>query len=182
MSSLKERLLKLFGCFTAKENDEPEPIKRGEISESWSHWRIIIIDKNGEKEADPNLYTRLGRVKIKFKQECFSVSTILNSIFNINNVSKDREIKAKLISILFSSVMIETKECIMRSNPKVISNSERIAFIKNPPKIKWLKENREEFDLEEAINNFFQREEDNLGSTDARLFPDQENTFFFQIL
>ena len=52
--------------------------------------------------------------------------------------------------------MIETKECIMRSNPKVISNSERIAFIKNPPNIKWLKENRKEFDLEAAINDFFQ--------------------------
>ena len=72
------------------------------LVESWSHWKIIIIDKNGEREADPDLYTRLGRVKIKFKQEIFSVSTILNSIFNKGHVSEDRKIKAKLISILFS--------------------------------------------------------------------------------
>ena len=72
-------------------------------SESWSHWKILIQDKTGkEKEADPNLYTRLGRVKISFNNEVFTISSIINSIFNKTNVNEDRKIKAKLIHVLIT--------------------------------------------------------------------------------
>ena len=167
--SFQKRILQIFGCFKPKiERNDEQPIQKGEISEAWSHWKIFIKEKSGEeKEADPDLYTRLGRCKIKFKDNSLTVSTILNGRFNKKDTKLDRQI-----------------------NPRIISNDERAQFLNSKQIIKWMKKNGSEFDFEKAIFDFFQvfvlrmfflknfqREEDNLGSVDAKVFPNEDNEF-----
>ncbi|CBY31714.1 unnamed protein product [Oikopleura dioica] len=177
--SFQKRIFQIFGCFKPKiERNDEQPIQKGEISEAWSHWKIFIKEKSGEeKEADPDLYTRLGRCKIKFKDNSLTVSTILNGRFNKKDSKLDRQIKAKLIYALFSLVMLETKKEEMQINPRIISNIERAQFFNMKQKIKWMKKDGCEFDFEKAIFDFFQREEDNLGSVDAKVFPNEDNEF-----
>ena len=89
--------------------------------------------------------------------------------------------------------MLETIKEEMQINPRIISNNERAQFLNSKQIIKWMKKDGCEFDFEKAIFDFFQvfvlrmfflknfqREEDNLGSVDAKVFPNEDNEFIIK--
>jgi len=89
--------------------------------------------------------------------------------------------------------MLETIKEEMQINPRIISNNERAQFLNSKQIIKWIKKDGCEFDFEKAIFDFFQvfvlrmfflknfqREEDNLGSVDAKVFPNEDNEFIIK--
>ncbi|CAG5102399.1 Oidioi.mRNA.OKI2018_I69.chr1.g282.t1.cds [Oikopleura dioica] len=176
-------LNKLLRKKTQEEKDALKPAEYPPIGTNWSNWKIWVetSDENAV-EMTPDFYTRLGRSGIKIDDEkYYTVDEILNLRFGNQAMSVQREKKAFAIAALFSIVVADKTHEILH-----IGKDQRNRFWhprdKKARRVQWIKSNGEEFDLQEALCNFFAEQNNNLGAEDAKLFSYEENEFIVRIL